>query len=433
MAAACSRHSLACCVSAWAPASALRARLSAARPPLLCAPAPALHRRAVKPRPPQTHAAAQTWPPAPPTSRSCQHLAQQTARRVRHTKRLARRKAAAWACWAACRRSGESWCTHTWRRRWAQAAAATRAQRTRALESWRCCTVRPALVVLWPCLCIACLPLHSAVDVSAAAVSVRACVRAAMWQPWLRGGPASHALTAPAAAAATCPLDGPTGKPRAATVVAQTAGVLWKLSRDDFRAALQVCAATPAGHVSCVLAPELCMRGAVREEALLACQCPLQRSQRAPPGACLPSALAAVAAGDMQARCRSPLPPCCSRALPWPLPLRQSGRGDAGALVLRTLRSCEVLECLTMGQLILLAGLLKPVGRQIECAQCRAGPASAPCTRRMRRWPLLLPAFTPHCAVAAAHCIIHSSRLHQHTAAARPSIVTATSSAARVT
>lgn len=67
------------------------------------------------------------------------------------------------------------------------------------------------------------------------------------------------------------------GKPRAATVVSQTPGVVWRLSRQAFRAALQ------------------------------------------------------------------------------------SARGDPGNMVLHTLRSCELLDCLTNGQLVMLADLLQPV------------------------------------------------------------------------
>jgi hypothetical protein len=41
----------------------------------------------------------------------------------------------------------------------------------------------------------------------------------------------------------------------------------------------------------------------------------------------------------------------------------QAGRRGPDPAVLHTLRSCEVLECLTNGQLIMLAGMLQPVSR----------------------------------------------------------------------
>jgi CRP-like cAMP-binding protein len=93
------------------------------------------------------------------------------------------------------------------------------------------------------------------------------------------------------------------GKPRAATVVCQSLGVLWRLSRADFRAAVQ-----------------------------------------------------------------------------------QSGRGDPGQQLLRALRSCELLECLTNGQLLTVAGLLQPVRMWVLLTvHCTAHTARATNTARATR------------------------------------------------
>jgi hypothetical protein len=45
----------------------------------------------------------------------------------------------------------------------------------------------------------------------------------------------------------------------------------------------------------------------------------------------------------------------------WLLLLLQAGRSGPDPAVLHTLRSCELLECLTNGQLIMLTELLQPV------------------------------------------------------------------------